>query len=127
MNLKTGAKVGYLGVGTSQNVSIVADKSQAARVEWRRDVEPGQLYLGKDTTPDDRFLGLGNNGYADWGLWQAGGGSQKRYIDYLNYDKGTGIIALGDNPSRKLYAYGDWACWSEGDNDQILSCRMEDF
>jgi hypothetical protein len=68
-NLRTSELVGYLGAGGSLNAStsIVANKADGANVKWA--YVGSDTYLAKDTTPNNRYLGLGSQSYACWGLW----------------------------------------------------------
>jgi hypothetical protein len=126
-NLATNQLVGYLGAGGSLNadVSIVADKADGAAVKWA--YVGSDTYLEKDTTPDDRYMGLGVRSYACWGLWTPTG-----WVNPIVYNPDH-TISLKADLSRKLYGPyrylgSDWAVWSEpGDNNQnILRFEMVD-
>lgn len=120
-NLMTGEAQGWVGTGGDQYVELVAEDS-AAGVKWENKGE--DLYLAKDTNPQDRWMGEGGGawkGYADWGI---GGGY---YCAVLwNADH---TVSMKSDPGRKLYKYHsfskDWLCWSEnGDNNQAI-VRLE--
>lgn len=116
-NLTTGEFVGWLGT-YGNNVDLVHDAESAAAVAWSP--HGSDMYLRKETSPNDRFLGLGWNGYATWGL--TGG-----WNDPIIYNSDH-TISLKTDPKRKLYGpYGnDWVCWSGGeDNQNLLRCELE--
>jgi hypothetical protein len=123
-NLATNQLVGYLGAGGNLNAStsIVANKEDGANVKWA--YVGSDMYLEKDTTPNDRYLGLGSQSYACWGLWTRDG-----WVDPLVYNQDH-TISLKGQTHRKLYGPyrwlgSDWAVWSEGeDNQNILRFEM---
>jgi hypothetical protein len=90
-NLMTGDFKGYLG--THDNYLTVTDAAGAALLVWASEGE--DLYLEKETTPDDRYLGLSERDYAGWGLK---GGWRNPVL--RNSD---GSISLKENPGRKLF------------------------
>ena len=108
-NQVTGQLVGFLG-SSGNNADIVQDEKEAASLAWSS--YNSDLYLRKDTSPNDRFLGLGWHGYACWGL--AGG-----WNDAVIYNSDQ-TISLKSDPKRKLYIYGAWVCWSEGESNQNI-------
>lgn len=120
-NLMTGDFKGYLG--THDNYLTVTNAEGAAPLVWASEGE--DLYLEKETTPDDRYLGLGDNSYANWGLK----GGWRNPVK-LNPD---GTISLKDKPGRKLYGpyakiTADYVVWTEdGDenNQNILRFEFE--
>lgn len=120
-NLMTGEFKGYLS--TLRNyVTLVSEKDQGAGLQWHE--EGGDMYLAKDTSPAERFLGLAERSYADWG---AKGGWREAVL--LNAD---GTISLKSTPERKLYGPyetlgSEYVCWAErGENNQaILRFVME--
>jgi len=116
-NLMTGDFVGYLGT-YNNNVDLVHVANDAAMLAWSS--SGSDMYLRKETTPNDRFLGLGWNSYACWGL--TGG-----WNDAVVYNKEDHTISLKSDPKRRLYRYGnDWVCWSTGENNQnILRFEFE--
>jgi hypothetical protein len=115
-NLMTGDFVGYLGT-YNNNVDLVGKPEEAAKLAWSS--YGSDMYLRKDTSPNDRYLGLGWNSYACWGLT---GGWNDAVI--FNKDK---TISLKSDPKRKLYKYGNnWVCWSaDEDNQNILRFEFE--
>ncbi len=116
-NLSTGDFVGWLA-SYNNNVYLTQDESAAASVKWLSYKE--HTYLEKETSPNDRYLGLGWNGYATWGL--TGG-----WNDPIVYNADH-TISLKTDPKRKLYGpYGNqWVAWSGGeDNQNILRCELE--
>ena len=124
-NLATNQLVGYVGAGGSLNasVSIVANKADGANVKWAP--AGSDMYLEKDTDPNDRYLGVGTSSAACWGLWTPTG-----WINPIVYNPDR-TISLKEDPRRKLYGPyrllgSDWAYWSEpGDNNQnILRFEM---
>ena len=126
-NLATNQLVGYVGAGGSLNasVAIVANKADGTNVKWA--YVGSDTYLEKETTPNDRYLGLGDQSYACWGLWTPTG-----WVNPIVYNP-DGTISLKADSGRKLYGPyrslgSDWAVWSErGDNNQnILRFEMVD-
>lgn len=126
LNLMTGQALGYLG--THDNCTcIVARKEDAAQVQW--DAEGDDVYLDKQTSPTDRYLGVSDLGYGSWGLK----GANYREPVIYNRDKS---ISLKSATSRKLYGPyhrpgiindTDWICWTGKDdnNQNILGFEME--
>jgi hypothetical protein len=119
-NLMTGEFQGY--VGTHDNYLTVTDAAGAANIQW--DTEGEDLYLDKDTTPTDRYLGLADQRYAGWGLK---GGQRNPVI--LNRD---GSISLKEKPGMKLYGpyeklTANYICWTEENenNQNILRFEFE--
>jgi hypothetical protein len=116
-NLSTGDFVGWLGT-YGNNVDLVHSVEEAARLKFSS--YGSDLYLRKETDPADRYLGLGWNGYATWGV--TGG-----WNDPIVYN-GDHSISLKTDSKRKLYGpYGnDWVCWSGGeDNQNILRIEKD--
>lgn len=120
-NLMTGEMVGYLG--THDNFLTIVPAAEAVAVQW--DTEGSDLYLDKDTSPTDRYLGLADQSYAGWGL--KGGGYRNPIL--FNRD---GTISLKAAPGRKLYGpyakiTANYVCWTEDgeDNQNILRFEME--
>jgi hypothetical protein len=64
-NLATGEFIGWLGT-YNNSVDLVHDSASAASLAWLS--YGSDLYLAKETSPADRFLGLGANSSACWGL-----------------------------------------------------------
>jgi hypothetical protein len=116
---KNGTFAGYLASSTNAYVWLTNDPSKAANVKWKID-SSGQWWLEKDTQPNDRFLGVGDNGYADWGLWQA---RPNGYIEPVIYNPDR-TIALAKDASQVLYGpYGDrWVCFGStpGGNELVV-------
>jgi hypothetical protein len=109
----TGQNKGWLGVSTNNWVDLVGDKSKAAVCEWYTGND-GKNYLQINNATVYRYIGIGANDYASWGLntpsgqWHAI--SARDNVIYLADD--------GPTP-RALYPYGnDWVCW--GNTDTIL-------
>ncbi|MDA8437393.1 MAG: hypothetical protein M0Z51_00865 [Propionibacterium sp.] len=101
--------LGWLGVGYNNYTVLVADEQDAHGLVWYADGD--DLYLRKDTSGGDRYLGEGVYSYADWGLW---GGNYKSPVLY-NADQ---TLSLKGAPTRKLYLYKDnQLCWSNGEED----------
>lgn len=121
-NKMTKQFVGYMGT-YGNDVSLVADEAEAVDVKW----EPvdSDTYLAKETSPNDRYLGLAANDYAAWDLW---GNKSSRQPVVLNAD---GTISLKNKPNIKLYGpyrYNgvDYACWTDqADNSNILVCKSD--
>lgn len=118
-NLMTKEFNGWLGVGNNQYVDLVHDAKDAANLAWYS--HNSDSYLKKDTTPSDRYLGVGANDYACYGLWIPTG-----WVNAVIYN-GDHTISLKEDPKRKLYKYGnDWVCWSKGeDNQNILRFEFD--
>lgn len=119
-NLMTGEFVGYLG--THDNYLTVTDRAGAVDVVWAS--EDSDLYLEKETTPDDRYLGLADQGYAGWGLK---GGWRNSVL--FNSD---GSISLKEDTRRKLYGpiaklTSNYVAFTEAgeSNQNILKFEME--
>ncbi|HUY99088.1 MAG TPA: hypothetical protein VMU89_01965 [Thermomicrobiaceae bacterium] len=116
-NRSTGAFVGWLGT-YNYSVDLVHDADSGAGVAWTP--WGSDMYLTMDWSPGYRYLGLGANSYACWGI--AGG-----WTDAIVYNPDH-TLSLKSDPKRKLYGpYGnDWVCWSNGeDNQNILRCELE--
>lgn len=119
-DLATGQFVGWLGTHDN-SVSLVDSVDEAAYLHW----EPSgsDKFLGKETTPNDRYLGLGSSGWACWGL--SGG-----WVDAVVYGADK-TIALKSAPERKLYGPNrylgrDYLKWSDGeDNQNILRFELD--
>ncbi len=110
--LSDGTFVGWLGVGSNNYTVLVTDEKDAHGCVWYADGQ--DLYLRKDTSGGDRYLGVGYDSYADWGLW---GGNFKSPVLY-NTDQ---TISLKDAPTRKLYLYEDNQLrWSNGEDNLDL-------
>ncbi len=106
-SLATGTFLGWLGVGTNNYAVLVADEKDAHGLAWY--VYEENLYLRKDTSPADRYLGEGYDSYADWGLW---GGNYKSPVVF-NPDQ---TVCLKGAPNRKLYLHTDNQLrWSNGE------------
>jgi hypothetical protein len=120
--LKNGVLAGYLASSKNAYVYLTSDPKQAAGVKWMHD-KSGRWWLEKDTKPDDRFLGVGANSYADWGLWQA---EPNGWIEPVIYNANH-TIALAKDPSQLLYGpYGDdWVCWGSN-SDNVLVVNFVD-
>lgn len=118
INLATGQFLGYLGTAYNQYVDIVEDVKQAARLKWYG--HNSDLYLDRQTDPNDRYLGVGYHSYACYGLWVPNG-----WVDAVLYNADK-TISLKSDPKRKLYKYGDnYVCWSDGESNQnILSFEL---
>lgn len=104
--LATGEEVGWLG-SDKDSPKIVKDEKDAHGVVWSFD--DNKLYLRKDTSGGDRYLGLGSRNYASWGLGGRGG-----WWNPVLYGK-DGTIALAEDPKRKLFLDNDdWLSWTHG-------------
>lgn len=122
-NLKTDSLVGYLA--TVRNYAILTlNKDEGSWVQWR--YEDKVTFLGKETSPNDRFLGLAERSYAGWGL------QGTDWVSALDYDQKTHTIAL-HGTKRMLYGPYEtlgsgYVCWSDegDDNSNILKCEMVD-
>ncbi len=123
-NFNTKQVVGYLA-SNNNYVTLTSDKENGAWVQWR--YKDNLTYLAKDTTPNDRFLGLAEQGYGGWGL------QGTEWSGPLDYDGDNHTIALRGTTR---YLYGPYetlgkayACWSEeGEkNSNILRCEMVDM
>jgi hypothetical protein len=110
---------GYLASSTNAYVWLTQDPNQAARVKWLID-RSGRWWLEKATSPNDRFLGVAGNDYADWGLWQA---DPNGYIEPVIYNSDH-TISLAKDTSKSLYGpYGDqWVRWGQSQN--VLVCEL---
>jgi hypothetical protein len=99
LSLKTGKFAGYLGTWNA-NVILVQDPTNEATAfcRWHRD--GGKLYLAKHTSPQDRWLGVGN-GCADWGVtwYEPVVLNENNTVTLLNDSK----KALFGNPGSKDY------------------------
>jgi hypothetical protein len=107
---------GWLG-SYGNNLDLVHSTDDAAYVAWSD--QGSDKFLRKDAVPGDRYLGLGWNSYACWGLT---GGWNDAVI--YNDDKS---VSLKIDPKRKLCKYGnDWIRWSEDNNNaNILTLELE--
>jgi hypothetical protein len=120
-NRASGAFVGYLGTD-SATVSIVANASDAAAAWCKWTYLDGDLYMAKNTSPGDRWLGEGNSNYADWGL---GSGWYAPVVH--NADK---TVSLKASSGRRLYGpykdgSVDYVRWSVDDaNADILRVEL---
>jgi hypothetical protein len=116
---KNGTFAGYLASSKNAYVWLTDDLSKAAHVKWNID-SSGRWWLEKDTQPNDRFLGVAEQGYADWGLWQA---APNGYIEPVKYNADRTITLLKDE-SQVLYGpYGDrWVCFGKtsGGNELVV-------
>jgi hypothetical protein len=105
--------VGWLSSTRAGDALLARKEADAHGVCW--DFEGTNLYLQKDTSGGERWLGLGDRSYASWGI---GGG----YYAPVIYNK-NGTIALKDDPTRLLFLDNDdWLSWTQpgADNDNIL-------
>lgn len=105
--------LGWLGSTQGGDAMLARTEAGAHGVCW--DFEGTDLFLQKDTTSHERWLGLGNRSYASWGF---GGGYYAPVIYNAN-----GTIALKDHPTRLLFLDNDdWLSWTQPgkDNDNIL-------
>lgn len=118
-NIATHTIIGYLGVATNEYAIIVDSIEKAQKFKWVSD--GSSLYLAKQTTPNDRYLGVGASDCACYGLWIPTG-----WVDALVYDKnGDKIIYLESDQQRKLYYDGTYVKWSKGEKNQnILSMEL---
>jgi hypothetical protein len=109
----TGQDKGWLGVSQNNWVDLVADKPQAAVCQWFTGND-GQNYLQINNATVYRYIGIGANDYACWGLNTPTG----QWHAVVARD---GVIYLANDGTspRALYPYGnDWVCW--GNTDTIL-------
>lgn len=122
-NINTNEIVGYLGNVRGYGV-LEQKKSDGAWVQWR--YKDNMTYLAKDTTPNDRFIGLAENSYSGWGL------QGTNWVSAVDYDSAKHTLALSGT---KRFLYGPYetlgsayVCWSkEGEsNSNILKCEMVD-
>ncbi len=113
---------GYLASSQNQYLWLTQDINQAAWVKWTFDSIGGR-WLEKSTVPYDRFLGVAEYDYADWGLSQTRGASKYASPVIYNTDH---TISLASDPRKFLYGpYGDqWVCW--GDNENVLVVNFVD-
>jgi hypothetical protein len=120
---KNGLFAGYLSCSTNAYLWLTQDPAQAAFVKWDID-KNGWWWLRKSTQPNDRFLGIGDYGYADWGLWQA---FPNGYIEPVIYNDDHTICQRKDQ-SQFLYGpYGDrWVCWGDANQDNLLKIEFTD-
>jgi hypothetical protein len=115
---ETNKELGWLGItgsNTSPEVAFHEKESAAHGVSWKYD--GGELYLQKDTDPNDRYLGLWSGGVAGWGL----PGAWRSAVVY-NTD---GTISMAHDPKRMLCAErfldGVWrAGWTDGTPNRYL-------
>ena len=118
-NKMTKQFVGFIGTH-GNSVSLVTDVADAADVKW--EPHDNDLYLAKETTPNDRYLAVGERDYAAWDLWT------NLHLEpvVLNSD---GTISLKNKPNIKLYgptrSLGvDYASWTDQpDNSNVLVCE----
>jgi len=117
--LATGKKVGWLG--SSRNWPCIVEKETDAHgVTWYFDND--KLYLRKDTSGGDRYLGLGSRNYASWGERSAGG-----WWNPVVYGK-DGTIALADHPERKLFLDNDnWLSFTHGPDSEYSTIISVDL
>jgi hypothetical protein len=117
-NLSTGELAGYLA-SSGNNAYLTQDVNGAENLQWYSN--GADLYLRKDTDPNDRYLGVGWNSYACWGLWTPTG-----WVNPVIYNTDHTISLKGD-PNRKLYGPegNGWVRWSAGNdqNQNILRCE----
>lgn len=120
---KNGVSAGYLASSTNAYVWLTDDPSKAAHVKWDID-KSGRWWLQKSTSPNDRFMGIAEYGYADWGLWQA---QPNGYIEPVIYNSDH-TIALAKDPSQLLYGpYGDgWVCFGKTSEENVLVVELVD-
>ncbi|MBU2359324.1 MAG: hypothetical protein KKB02_10395 [Alphaproteobacteria bacterium] len=128
-DLMTNEPKGWLGCtqGAAANyLRLYDDKDAASFVKY---VNDGDLkYLARDTTPNDRYLGLATNSYAGWGLK---GGWRNPIKLHANGSISLDPYEDASFKDRYLYLYGasvysDYLCWSEdANNSNILSFRQE--
>ena len=112
--------VGWLGSDVKGNPLIAREEKGAHGVCW--DFEGTVLWLQKDTSGGERWLGLGSNNYATW----SGRGGSSRAVLY--HEDGT--IAMKDDPTRFLFLDNDnWVSWTRPgvDNDNILIVALTDL
>lgn len=113
-DLATKTFLGWLGCSSGNYVQVVSDEKDAHGVTWA--FSGDDLYLRKDTTPTDRFLGLADYSYAGWGL--IGG-----WRDPVVYNEDTSI-SLKSDPKRRLYVYEkggtNWLCWSDDATNKAI-------
>lgn len=95
-NRATNTFVGYLATHDNYT-TIVQAKGDAAPLKWGYD--GSDLYLTKETSPYNRYLGDGGDDdvgdRADWGLW---GGKYAAPVVY----HGDGSVSLAGAPDRRL-------------------------
>lgn len=115
----TNDNVGYLGTETNQYMCIVKNIEDASNFKW---LYSGQeTYLQKETTPNDRYLGVGYQNQACYGLWTPTG-----WVNAISYNPIDHTICLKSDAKRKLYMDNNKVCWSNGeDNQNILAFEME--
>jgi hypothetical protein len=121
-NIVTNEFRGYLGTATNQYADIVSDISAAAKFKWYSYYS--ELYLERQTEPNDRYLGVGVTlsgiTYADYGLWTPTG-----WVNAVLYNSDKSISLKAD-PRRKLYEYDDYVCWTNGESNQnILAFELD--
>jgi hypothetical protein len=117
-NLSTGDFVGYLANSNSW-AFLTQDEGSAANLAWSPN--GADMYLQNEASPSNRYLGLGTNSYACWGLWTPTG-----WVNAVLYNQDH-TISLKAFPSNKLYGpYGNgWVCFSGGeDNQNILRFEL---
>jgi hypothetical protein len=117
--LATGEDVGWLS-SLRNSPRVVKDEAEAHGVTWYFDDD--KLYLRKDTSGGDRYLGLGSRNYASWGDRSAGG-----WWNPVVFGK-DGTIALADHPERKLFLDNDdWLSWTHGPDSDFPTILSVDL
>lgn len=117
--------VGYLSWRGNQTAAIGEGADYPpAEVYWY-DGPNGDTYLGKETSPYDRFLGMGDYWYACWALWQV---RNMGYFTNVIYNPDH-TISPGTYPRRFLAGpyeqYGiNWVWWAPEGDPNILVCEL---
>lgn len=117
--------VGYLSTRGFEHVAIGdgADYPKAECYWWEG--KEGDDYLGKRTSPKDRWLGYGTGWYAGWALGQA---RNMGYYTNVIYNPDH-TISPGTYPRRYLagpYESGgiNWCWWAPAGESTILVCEL---
>ena len=103
----TGQQLGFLGISEANSVDLVGvNGPYVAICEWY--LYDGVNYLRVNNATVYRYLGVGSESSACWGIWTG----WKNPVEPRN----GGIYLTGTG--RTLYPYGqDWAYWGNGITD----------
>ena len=114
----TGDFKGWLGSTGNMNLYLY-DLEDDSHVAWVRFADfKDQKWLARDTTPNDRFLGLATQGYATWGLT---GGWNNPIIWHPDHTISLDPKHDASLRNRFLYLYKGYCCFSDdGSNSNIL-------
>ena len=114
----TGDLKGWLGSTGNMNLYLY-DSEDDSHVAWVRFADfKDQKWLARDTTPNDRFLGLATQGYATWGLT---GGWNNPIIWHPDHTISLDPKHDASLRNRFLYLYKGYCCFSDdASNSNIL-------